>query len=808
LQTPHQGLDPTLALGFIRDKPVDHILQDGKIAVVRTASLIVPLPPDHFPIKQRARLLSCITICRLLLGLTALSACTAKPVNQRFVAALDVDGNSEVETDEITEQLATRETSKLVGLVRGLVYEYETYNPHVLSEDLVRIERLYHARGFHHVSVRAGRVMVEKDYVRVTVVIDEGPRTSIAKVEFAGLEGLPPEVIKEAESAFESKTGANSPYDEETLQQANEALTRALQDQGYAFAKAQFAVRVDIARDTAYVFTKVETGPKIVLGSVELRGFKDMPEGVIRGYMPIKAGQVYRKSDFEETELELMNLGVFTSITVQLAHVPPEAAPDQEAAQGEGKTKPIDPETGEQDASRSQPSPDTVEGVGVSTATLDKAKLAAPTPATSVDRQARRTVVSPVVVEARLTKLRAFAVGGGLGADVIKSEVHVMTSWRDQNLLGGLRDFLVSVTPGLAFYPTRVPHFSAPEHLLPQVKSLVQFSQPGWPEAKTKTVSSLSYDIYPVLLSSNPPDDAPVVGYREFRGRAGVERKFGKVTLVPSYNLQAGVPFTYVGELEPSATSVYISYLELLTELDLRNDRLHPVEGFFASTAVQVAGLGGSARDVRIQPEIRGYVPVVRGKTGFAARLGFGFLFPFNYDTPQGQDDVSVQDTQIAYFRSFFSGGPISNRGYPFRGVGPHGAVPFFYPSYAAATAGVDCDSSDAQFTPACSIPLGGRTLWEASVEFRFLIWGPLTGTFFCDGSDVYEETTFPTFGRPHLSCGVGPRFDTPVGPIRLDVGYRIPGLQVAKGESRNEGPTNDLLGLPINISFGIGEAF
>src|SRR5690606_36259599 len=135
--------------------------------------------------------------------------------------------------------------------------------------------------------------------------------------------------------------------------------------------------------------------------------------------------------------------------------------------------------------------------------------------------------------------------------------------------------------------PTRVPEFAAPEHFLPQIKTQVQLSQPGIPEAKTKTVSSISYDIYPVLLSSNPPDDAPIVGYREFRGRAGLERKFGPVSLVPSYNLQAGVPFAYVGDLIASATSVYISYVELLAELDLRNNKIHPQEGFFASTAVQ-----------------------------------------------------------------------------------------------------------------------------------------------------------------------------------------------------------------------------
>ena len=37
-------------------------------------------------------------------------------------------------------------------------------------------------------------------------------------------------------------------------------------------------------------------------------------------------------------------------------------------------------------------------------------------------------------------------------------------------------------------------------------------------------------------------------------------------------------------------------------------------------------------------------------------------------------------------------------------------------------------------------------------------------------------------FDRPHLSCGAGARYDTPVGPIRLDIGYRIPGAQFPAG--------------------------
>jgi len=62
----------------------------------------------------------------------------------------------------------------------------------------------------------------------------------------------------------------------------------------------------------------------------------------------------------------------------------------------------------------------------------------------------------------------------------------------------------------------------------------------------------------------------------------------------------------------------------------------------------------------------------------------------------------------------------------------------------------------------------------------------------------------------------VGARYETPVGPIRLDIGYRIQPLQVLGYRSESdahdadptEGPQPTILGLPVAISIGIGEAY
>ena len=115
------------------------------------------------------------------------------------------------------------------------------------------------------------------------------------------------------------------------------------------------------------------------------------------------------------------------------------------------------------------------------------------------------------------------------------------------------------------------------------------------------------------------------------------------------------------------------------------------------------------------------------------------------------------------------------------------------------------CLASQANASP-CAVPLGGLSLWEANLEARVKIAGPVSGVVFCDAADVAAEKLTLRFDRPHLSCGLGGRYDTPVGPIRADVGYRIPGVQVFSGPQ--EYVPELIPGVPIAISLGLGEAF
>jgi outer membrane protein insertion porin family/translocation and assembly module TamA len=169
------------------------------------------------------------------------------------------------------------------------------------------------------------------------------------------------------------------------------------------------------------------------------------------------------------------------------------------------------------------------------------------------------------------------------------------------------------------------------------------------------------------------------------------------------------------------------------------------------------------------------------------------------------------------YFRGFFSGGPTTNRGFPLLGISPHGVIPFLNPATASQQVQFQCDPMQPGFDAnRCYLPVGGFTLWELQNEVRADISGPLSGAVFCDMSDVSPSVVDIRPSHLHLSCGAGAAYDTPVGPIRADIGYRVQPLQVvgyrSEVDAARADPVNGvqptILGVPLAVAIGIGQAF
>jgi outer membrane protein insertion porin family/translocation and assembly module TamA len=717
--------------------------------------------------------------CWWLLGALMLVGCGRGPYWPQKPYPPEGDVVSDVEVgpvkaegadhDALLEGLSTARSPRFLGIWDGVAFEYEVFDDNVLARDLERVERYYRARGYYEAKVTAARVIrVDEHHVRVEIRVEEGEPVRLAAVPtITGTARFPldqngkPTLAAEVMKAVTLRQG--DLFDEARFQEVQQAIGDTLADRGYAFVRVKSDAQVDIARHTATVRYDVEPGPHAVYGKITIQGLAQIPEGKVRQQLYLRQGKRYSRKDLKEAQDTLVALGVFSRVDVHedLSH----------------------PESGE----------------------------------------------VPLEVSVTESALRTVRIGGGVSFDVLRFATRLRAGWEHRNFLGGMRRFAIDERPGITYYPLRIGLFVAPTRLLPENRLHLGFEQPSFIEGRTSGFLSADYNLYPLLYylpKGIDPSTERIIGYHEFKTAAGVQRTFRRLhlTVRPSLNWQADFPFTYQGQVPDGLDQVHVVFPELVTALDFRDDPIQPHTGLLLTNTLQVAGLGGlgSVEDVRVEPEARAFLPMSKQVT-LALRTTVGLLFPRNYgqslSNPAPADPASpafIRDQHRLLFRVFYSGGPNSNRGYPFRWVGPHGPLGFLVlPTQSCAF-----NPSDLANVPlSCLRPLGGLSLWEGSLEVRFPIWGALGGVAFFDASNVARRQAMLDFMSPHLSPGLGARYMTPVGPLRVDVGYRLVRTLVKDDPSTpdederavalaNEPDPGNIFGVPIAINVSLFEAF
>ena len=171
----------------------------------------------------------------------------------------------------------------------------------------------------------------------------------------------------------------------------------------------------------------------------------------------------------------------------------------------------------------------------------------------------------------------------------------------------------------------------------------------------------------------------------------------------------------------------------------------------------------GSFSYYAVSADGRHYLPLSGNSLVLASRLQVGNIRPTAND-----------QTNIPFSKRYFLGGATSIRGWGRYEVSP---------------------------LSASGLPIGGDSMIAFSEELRAIISGNFGGVLFLDGGNVWLDSMGYSLRDLRYAVGPGLRYQTPIGPIRFDVGYQlnpIPGLLVnGQPQSRR-----------WRIHFSIGQAF
>ena len=651
------------------------------------------------------------------------------------VRSLDFRGNRTFSESRLAAQIATTASGTLYRYARFIGTKHCLDRVH-LPLDSIRLLRFYQERGFYDVTVDLDTNRVAPSAIAVRFTINEGRPMLIDTLAVLGLDGLPDSA--RIRRGLPLATGQR--FDSETLGNALAYLTTSLRNTGYPDADVFRGYQTNYDEHRASVELTVVPGIRSRIGRIAIIVNGDsagnpqqIGDPVVRRLLDFREGDLYSAQKLIDARRYLFQTGGYRHVDVRLA--PADTA-------------------------------------GAATDSL--------------------VTVEIVLHEGTLRDLR---VGLGWGTlDCVRAQGTVT----DRNFLGGARQ--LEVTARLAKIGVGHPLNGAEELCTRTVKEDIYSDTLNYRLSATLR--------QPGLFGLGPRNIPSLTGYSEQRseylayfrsvpigGVASLTRDLGPgMTLGLAYQLEYGrteaQPAIYcalfnlcgaderarVREKQPLAIASVTFSRESAPSVSggsssIRFDVRHASETILSDPTLQFNTLLGDARRFwRVGNSVE-----------IAARLYGGAVVGNRISLRSGPEGLIRNVSQyVPPQERLYAGGPNSVRGFRFNELGP---LAYVVDTFVT----VDGPNGEKYFRADANslrdgwraVPTGGNTLVVANLEARLpspFLSDLIRYAVFVDAGRVWNRDRTSNvaggFREIRVTPGAGIRVASPVGPIRVDVGY------------------------------------
>ena len=669
---------------------------------------------------------------------------------QEEVTGLRFEGNRIFPDEVLANSILTRATECRSFILSAFCWAGAEFSkdpyffyPREFGRDQTRIRLFYYQRGYREASVDTVLVRALEGQVKITFQIQEGNPVRVVELGFTGLDEIPDSAIVE-----DLPIRVGEPLNALMLEASRDSLTSRLRNLG--FAHADVLLNYSIPRESplaASVTFDLFPGPEARFGPISVVGNRMVSETVVRRMVPFREGRLFNAEALLAGQRNLYNLDIFTRANVvpDLTHQPASIVP-----------------------------------------------------------------LRVEVAEGDVHRIRAGA--GFSGAECVNTEAR----WASRNFFGGARRLQVT---------GRVSNLLTPflENSLCKFAGNGDYAQLNW---------LLSADFtQPWLFSPRNSLSGGIFAERQSLPDIFIRQALG-VNLAVSHTFSVGTPISFsfrpqLSSLDAAGVFLCSNYLVCTLEdikilqdanwlsplgvrlsQDRRNQVLSPTRGHAALLDLEYGATwtGSDFGYVRALAEGSWYKQG-RSRWVVAARLRGGWVSSGAF---QGALSPGASGEIIHPEKRLYAGGSNSVRGFGQNRLGPKVLYVQNVEKLLVTEEGAEsavCTpeeindlSCDAGFLPDDAFatrPTGGTSLLEGSMEFRFPVTSQLwEGAAFLDFGQVWEEDLGVDLRDLELTPGLGIRYLSPIGPIRVDLAYRFNAgerLQVVTSQVRPyEGPPRD----------------
>jgi outer membrane protein insertion porin family len=630
-------------------------------------------------------------------------------------------------------------TRKLLGMVS--FYDAGDIRDDMVEEAVTRMLSLYNDNGYPYAQI-APVISRQDNDINLTFYVYEGRKVLVESVRFQGI-SIPERNLK-AIMTQKERAGFNLKALRSDMDIVREFYIALGHINVYISEP-----KVDISDSWARIEIEVEEGESVRLSDIRIEGFETIPEDRLYGTLDVRAGEPYNEVDISDSRRKLLNLCRsygYLDCAVDVAREVDGAAADLVFTIKEGRKM-----------------------------YFGKTVIAGnrSTELRVIDREFMYRAGEPfdssllAGTRRRLYKLNLFS---SVNAEILNRNdqtVDVVMDVRESmagNVEFGLgygqyeeyRGFM-DISYANLFGMNRKVSFRTEQSSIAS-RYILNYQEP-W--LFGRNVQSRTFLMWEERKEKNIDTGDIWYRVRRYSASTGIEKKVSERTkaslyyefsLVKTYDLLPDVVKVLsredTGTLAISGFSPSLMY-------DSRDDPFDPQRGVFAGITMKLASAEFMSETDFLKTTVHGsgYYRLFRWLVVAASLKGGG---------AGGFADTH----ELPLVERFFLGGRNTVRGFDQDGLGPKGSG---------------------------GVPTGGNAFVLGNLELRTRIAGWWRIVAFLDSGNVWAKSNEVDLEDLRYTSGMGMQYNTPVGPLRLDYGYK---LDREPDESKGE------------LHFSIGHAF
>ena len=646
-----------------------------------------------------------------------------------LIVSLGLNGVKHVEAGDLLATLANQPTTCRAFILKpfcALSRSHLFQNRHDLDRaelprDELRIKVYYWLRGYRQTQVSTA-VTPKGEGVDVAFNVTEGPPTLITTVTVRQT----PTLLAARQVRQAGLPRADHPLDLTQVDSLRTRVRRTLWDRGYGNAVvSDTALPVDSLRVALDIL--IDAGPRTTVDTVIVAGNRLVTSRTVHRVVGLGHGDLYRRADLLAAQRRLYRSELFRMALI---------------------TAPDSADSAKRVLVRVREAPPRAVKLGAGLNTVEFGQAQANLTLYNWLGSARRLELQSAVANLGASALygkTGFGAAVPTGVDGRVSPAFLRPTWQLSATM--TQPWLLSTmnSLGLSVFSTR--------RIIPGV--VIDRGTGG-----SATFTRLVQSDLPVSLS-----------YRYERAR------------VDAGELYFCVDFGYcrIPTIRALQATNTISPLVLGAKADRTDDPLEPTSGYTASLSGEYASAftGSDWRYRRVEGEVATYfrlghgVLVLHADAGRVASLGGGL---------NGVNPDSGLLGLINPRERFYGGGARSVRGFAEGQLGPRVLTVDPAKLAGCTDATIAAGTCDPNATPASAFlprPVGGDALLVGTIEYRRNLGKTLGAAVFVDAGRVGAGSLPAVFhARSAITPGVGLRYASPIGPVRVDLGLRPTGAE------------------------------